>query len=137
MKITKDEILYLNALENISGVTAKTCIVLNGNPNFLIEKSRISRAIGKNGEMIRKIRRRMGKKVEIFRFSNKADEFVKHAFPGAAVQEVRILENGSSKILQLTLDAEARSKILNNNPRLRKVKGIVERYYGISSIKLR
>lgn len=137
MKISMDDIHYLNALANISGVNAKDCIVSDNVVSYLVKGSEIGKAIGKDALNVKTLSGRMKKKIEILEYSNDVNLFLAKALYNVELKKTETIDFDGKKILNATVDAEAKSKILSNTSRLRRVKELAKRNYGIDDIRIR
>jgi NusA-like KH domain protein len=72
--INMQTIRYINLLDKASNVKTTKCFVFNGNVIFAVPKHKISKAIGQQGENIRKIQEKLGKKVKIIREAESVNE---------------------------------------------------------------
>lgn len=136
MKLGNDEIRYMRALESITGVSARDCVISKSKLVFLVNAQDLGKAIGKNGRTVKRLSERMGKNVELMEYSTDAGAFVKKALGSIKVQNAE-LSNGEKNLLFLSLDSENRKKALNNIGRLKRLKEIVKREYDIDDIRIK
>ncbi len=137
MKLTSDDIFYLNALNSASGANGRDCVVQGNVVAFLVKKSELGRAIGKNALTVKKLRKTLRKNVEIFEYCDSPEEFIKNALYDVKVKEIKIVEmNGKTHAIVL-LDPENKRKLLNSLPRIKRVKALSKRNYNVEDIKIR
>ncbi|PJA17856.1 MAG: NusA-like transcription termination signal-binding factor, partial [Candidatus Diapherotrites archaeon CG_4_10_14_0_2_um_filter_31_5] len=79
MKISNEEILLINALQNFSGVTARDCIISTKNILFVVNEKDVGNAIGKKGEKINKLKQKLKKNIEIYGYTEKPENFIKNS----------------------------------------------------------
>ncbi|MDD5148759.1 MAG: NusA-like transcription termination signal-binding factor [Candidatus ainarchaeum sp.] len=137
MKLGADEIFYLNALNSVSGANARDCVVQGNTASFLVRPAELGMAIGKNAVNINKLKKKLGKNIEIFEYSENANDFFKKAFYNIRFKSVDSAEEHGKKILAVSVDAENRSKMLNNSGKIKRIKEIAKRNYNIEEIKIR
>lgn len=137
MKISKDEILLINALQNVAGVSAIDCIIKPGEIVYVVNEGQLSRAIGKKGETVQRLRKKLAKNVSFFEAAKTPEEFLKKAFHKVAIGETAVSEVEGKKVLQLNLDFENRQMLLAEGSKLRNAKELVKRHFGIEEIRLR
>ncbi|MDD5162879.1 MAG: NusA-like transcription termination signal-binding factor [Candidatus ainarchaeum sp.] len=137
MKLGADEIFYLNALNSISGANARDCVVQGNTVSFIVRPGELGRAIGKNALNIEQLKKRLKKNIEIFEYSENAGEFLKKAFYNIEFKKIDSVEEQGKKALVVAVDAENRSKMLNNSGKIKRIKEIAKRNYGIEEIKIR
>lgn len=137
MKISQDEILYMNALESVSGVNAKDCLLRDNVISFVVKPGDVGRAIGKNAANVKNISNRVKKKVEILEYCDTIESFLKKALYNAGMEKIEVKEVDGKKIFFTSVGSEDKSKILSNTSRLRRIKEIAKRNYGIDDIRIR
>ena len=100
-----------------------------------MNQDRISRAIGKNGENVRKLEKLLNRKIKIVEFNPEVTRFVQNLIYPYKVREVR--EDG--KIITIvTSEHRSRGMIIGRNAvSLREYESIVKRYFDIDEIKVR
>ncbi len=137
MKLGKSEIHYINAFEDLAGVSARDCLARENEIIFLVNSKQMGLAIGKNGQTIAKVRERMGKNIELFEYGENAEDFVRKAFYQIKIRDLAFSEREGRKVLVASFDAEQRKKALQNLSKLRKLKEILKRNYGIDDLILK
>ncbi len=135
MKIGKQEIGYINALESIAGVNAKDCFVKGNSITFLVKGSEMSLVIGKNGRMIKNVRKKIGKNVDVFEYCDNPVIFLRKALYDINVNKFDF--NGEERVIRISLNSENKRKLLQNLGRLKKIREVMERNYGIEQVKIR
>lgn len=137
MKLTQEEIRYINALSEVSGADAKDCIISGDTILFLIKGEKMGLAIGKNGATIKTLRKKLGKKVELFEYDEDVKAFIRKAFFNITINGIEIREAGGKKIAAVKVDSENMGRLLQNSSRIRKVKEIMKKDYNIDDLRLR
>ncbi|MFA4907651.1 MAG: NusA-like transcription termination signal-binding factor [archaeon] len=133
MRIGNQQILYINALEDISGAKARDCVIFPNQITFLVRGSEIGKAIGKNGATIRDVRQRIGKNVEVLEWTEDPKAFLKKAiFP---VKATGVELNGKTVVLRL--DPENRRKMHERMNKLKRLKELMNRAYGVEEIRMK
>ncbi len=137
MIIGQEEIQLMNALASVSGVNAKDCFVKDNIISFLVKGSDIGRAIGKNASNVKNLSAKLRKRVEIFEYCEKPEDFLHKALYNSQMEKTELKEVDGKKIFFATVDSENRSKILSNTSRLKRIKEIAKRNYGIDDVRIR
>lgn len=137
MKLGNDEILYINALSEVSHVTAKDCLIEEGVISFLVNGKDLGKAIGKNASAVKNLSYKLKKNVEIFGYFKDVKEFIKKAFHNVKIDEIEVKENNESKEVLLSVDFENKRKILSNRKRMDRIKKILERNYNITRVRIK
>ncbi|MFH1240497.1 MAG: NusA-like transcription termination signal-binding factor [Candidatus Diapherotrites archaeon] len=137
MKISNEEILYINALSNASNVTAKDCLIGEGVISFLVNGKDLGKAIGKNASTVKTLSQKLKKNVEIFGYFKEVKEFIKKAFHNVKIDDIEIKENNESKEVLLSVDFENKRKLFSNRKRMDRIKQILERNYKVTGIRIK
>ena len=137
MKISNEEILYINALSNASHVTAKDCLIEEGVISFLVNGKDLGKAIGKNALVVKNLSFKLKKNIEIFGYFKEVEEFIKKAFHNVKIDGIEIKENDGSKEVLLSVDFENKRKILSNRKRMNRIKKILERNYKVTGVRIK
>lgn len=69
-------IRYINIFNKVTKIEAKHCFKYNNQIIFLVNKSAVSKAIGKDADNVRKINKIIGKKIKIISLPNKEEKDV-------------------------------------------------------------
>ena len=137
MKISNEEILYINALSNASHVTAKDCIIENKVICFLVNGKDLGKAIGKNAHVVKNLSFKLKKNVEIFGYYKEVKEFIKKAFNNVKIEGIELKEKDESKEVLISVDFENKRKILSNRKRMDRIKKILERNYKVTGVRIK
>ncbi len=132
-----EQIQMMNTLDFIARVPAKDCIVAGNKVVFLVPEEAIKKAIGKKGAKVKELQEKIRKKVEIFEYTNEPKNFLQKAFSKAKIQSIEIKEINGKKIVFVKPDKEGKEIILRNLGRLKSVKELAKRNYGIEEIRVR
>lgn len=138
VKLTNEEIQFINAFESLSGVAPRDCIVDGESIIYLVKKEAMGKAIGRHGSTIKKIKQRLGKSVEVMEFCNDAKTFLEKALREVKFKEISLEDDiNGKKCLSVALDSENKRKLLSSIGRLKKAKKVLSRNYGIAGVKTR
>ena len=132
-----NEIQLMNALDTIAKVNARDCFVEDGGVIFLVPENDIRRAIGKNGETVELLKKRLGRKVELFEYTQKPENFFKKAFYRAEIEKIEVKQLKETKVAFVHADATNKKIILQNMRRLRRIKELAKRNYEIDEVRIR
>ena len=138
MKLGNAEILYINALSNVCGTNAKSCMIEGDSIIFLVKEDEIGKTIGKHGCNISALSRKLGKKIEVFAFAENAGAFVRKAFPKISFQGFEEADSESGKkILLAMLDSENKRALLGEGRKLKRIKDVARSNYNIDDIQIK
>lgn len=132
MKLTQDEIFYINELANIAGIAARDCIIQGKKVIFLVKKENMGKAIGKKGSNIKELSRKIKKTVEIYAYSEDMNDFIQSNLPKLKVLEVK----KEGKKIGIRIENITKTEMMLNKKRLDTLKMFLERMNGINEIRL-
>jgi N utilization substance protein A len=140
IRLTGKEMSYIALFENITGATAKDCIVddeLN-RIIYIVKEGDLGAAIGRNGKNIRLLERMTGKKHEIIEYAEDARQFIKNALKPAYVNEVRITERPDGKsIAVVTVNPRDKGVAIGKNGRnAERIRFLAKRYFQIENVSI-
>ena len=131
MKLTQEEIFYLNKFDSITGVMPKDCFIDNNTIAFLVKPELLGKAIGKKGIKAKLLAKTFGKKVEIYQYYENVDDFIRNALPDINILAIEKKENN----IQLKLDSTERRKIMDSIGKFKRIKKIAQRNYNIEDLR--
>jgi len=140
IRLTSKEMSYIALFENITGATARDCIVddeLN-RIIFIIKEGDLGAAIGKNGKNIRLLERMTSKKFEVIEHAENPAQFIKNALKPARVNEVRITERPDGKsIAVVSVNPRDKGVAIGKNGRnAERIRFLAKRYFQIQNVSI-
>jgi NusA-like KH domain protein len=146
MKLTMKEILLMNALTQISEVSAKDCIVDDNIVSFLVAGNEVGKAIGKKAMNVKELETKLKKRIEIIGFFQKPEMVLESTFEikSTSVKEDPPKQSlggvAKQNVLQrkekvvVNVNATDKKKVLGNFARFKRVKEFIKRNYGVELI---
>ncbi len=132
LKLGTECIRAMAAFENITRVQAKDCIVTEDCVFFLVDPEKVGLTIGKNGAVIKEVRKILGKIVKVFGYFNSPEEFIKNIIPN--VKSIDIHEN----VMTISIPMDDRVNVIGKNGRnINAIKKILKRHFSIENLRLR
>ena len=138
VKITEQEMKYIQLLQNMTGATIVDCIIDENNDTiiFTVKKGEVGLAVGKGGEKIKRFRNMTNKKVEIYEYISEAEKFIKNALKPAKVKDIRLVDRMEGKKIAM-VNVEPRDKgiaIGKNGSNIKKIRFLAERYFQLDTV---
>ncbi|HPM86020.1 MAG: KH domain-containing protein [Candidatus ainarchaeum sp.] len=129
MKLNMGEIRIMNAVQQLTRVMPKDCIIEENLVSFLIPQNLMGKAIGKKAINIKDLEKNLKKRVEFVASYEKVEDVFANAL------EVNYLSSkkNDSKII-INLDSVSKAKVMKNNSRTKRVKELIKRNYGVELI---
>src|SRR3989337_4242947 len=93
VRLSTDGLRYIALFESLTGAMARDCYEddVNNRLIFVVKRGDMGLAIGKGGEHINRVKKAIGKHVEIIEHSDDAAEFVKNAFHPVSIRNANIV----------------------------------------------
>lgn len=114
----------MNALSQISKVSAKDCIIEGNLITFLIKEEDVGKAIGKKATNVKALQEKLNKRVEIIGYQTEPEKIVSKAF-GIDVSSSKI--NGDK--LVLSMDSINKRKAMASGAKLKRIKKLIKRNF--------
>lgn len=119
--------------EVVTGAKVKDCIA-NERLVFIIEENDIAKAIGKNGEKIKRMENSLKRKIKLVEFSNDIMQFIKNVISPIEVKDIKN-ENGNVSIK--LKDAQSKAMLIGReHQNINFVRDIVKRYFDLKDIRV-
>jgi len=137
VKLTTEGIRYIALFESLTRAVARDCYIDDENDRviFVVKKGDMGLAIGKNGNNINRVKRSIGKHIEIVEFSGDVDEFVANALQPVSVKKVQVVTKESKKLAYVEVPSKDRGIAIGKNGRnINKAKVLAQRHYGLEDV---
>lgn len=137
VKLTTEGIRYIALFESLTGAIARDCIVDEENDRiiFVVKNGDMGLAIGKNGNNINRVKKSIGKHIEIVEHSDDLNEFVANALQPVAVKKVQIVSKDYKKMAYVEVTSKDKGLAIGKNGRnIQKAKVLVQRHYGLEDV---
>jgi transcription termination/antitermination protein NusA len=137
VKLTTEGIRYIALFESLTRAVARDCYIDDENDRviFVVKKGDMGLAIGKNGNNINRVKRSIGKHIEIVEFSGDVDEFIANALQPVSVKKVQVVTKESKKLAYVEVTSKDRGIAIGKNGRnINKAKVLAQRHYGLEDV---
>jgi|SRR3989344_2621130 len=123
-------IRYLNLFGKITGVNCKNCFSYNNLLFFAVPSALISRAIGKQGQNVKRISQLLHKKIKIVSLPRNIEDVERFVSYIVEPNRFRRLEVSQDEIIISSNKQEKAALIGRNKTRLLELQKIVQEYFG-------
>jgi N utilization substance protein A len=128
---TEDTLRYITLFEKVTGTQVKDCMETEEKLVFVVEKGQGSRAVGKKGENVIRLKNLTGKNIHVI------ETFIKNVFHTYSVQSVAIEDRGNIIHATVTVDPKLKGKAIGKNGKnLRIARDVVSRHHNVQSISV-
>ena len=133
IELNERSLALLNLFEAYTGVMPIEVEELDETIFFMVPFSQLGRAIGKKGENVKKLEKKLGKKVVIIAYSKDPKQFVKNVFNNVKIYQVDVVDVMGEKEMTLIAEEKDKAKLLGKNKaRLRNARELMKRLFNIS-----
>ncbi len=137
VKLSTEGIRYIALFESLTGARARDCFedINNNRLIFVVKGGDMGLAIGKGGEHINRVKKTIGKHVEIIEHSDDPVEFVKNAFHPVSIKNVNLVNKDDKRIAYVeVLTKEKGLAIGRDGKNIEKVKKLSLRHHNIDDV---
>jgi N utilization substance protein A len=137
VRLSTDGLRYIALFESLTGAMARDCYEdgVNNRLIFVVKSGDMGLAIGKGGEHINRVKKAIGKHIEIIEHSEDPVEFVKNAFHPVSIKNVNIVKKDDKRIAYVeVLTKEKGLAIGRDGKNIEKVKKLSARHHNIEDV---
>lgn len=140
MKLTlSDEARRIAGLvEEETGVTVRDCVVDDAHDQILVvvKTGEMARAIGRDGEQVRNLEKRIGSAIKLVEDADHPNDFVANALAPAAVYEVTIEQGDETRATVEVAEQDRGVAIGADGKNIAAARRLVSRHHDIDHIEL-
>ncbi len=140
IKLTAEEMRYMALLQDLTGAVARDCIIDDENNRviFIVRPGDAGKAIGRRGSNINRLRRLLGKEIEVIEYADTLEDLVKNIFSPARILNIRLVKRNGRNILYVVVDPADKGKAIGKGGKKVAIARIVlKRYHDIDEAKIR
>ncbi len=136
--ISPEELSYMALLNEITGVHVRDCIIDDeyNRVIFLVNPDEVGKAVGPRGSNVQRLRKIIGRNIEIVGFSEDLEEQARLALAPARVKEVRVVNRpGGRKIVYVTVESNDKGIAIGKNGKnVARARMILKRYFDVDNV---
>lgn len=137
VKLSTDGIRYIALFENLTGAMARDCFEDSENNKliFVVKSGDMGLAIGKGGDNINRVKKIIGKHIEIIEYSDDPVEFVKNAFHPISIKNVNIVLRDNKHIAYVEVHTKEKGLAIGRGGKnIEKVRKLSARHHNIDDV---
>lgn len=132
---------FIALFESMTGAMVKDCIIddENSKVTFVVKNGDMGLAIGKGGTTVTKVKKAVGRGVEIIEYNEDPEQFIKNILSPAELKSIKIVtKNNDEKIAFVNTDSSnKRIAIGKGGINIERAKLLAKRQHNISNIVLK
>jgi len=138
IKLTAEEMRYIALFQDLTRATVRDCIIDESENRiiFLVKPGDMGLAIGRNGINIKRLRKLLGRNIEVVEYADTVEKLAKNALAPARVLNVKVLQTptGKKKVI-VTVDPQDKGIAIGKAGRnVARARMILKRYFDIDSV---
>ncbi len=137
VKLSTEGIRYIALFESLTGARARDCYEDTDNNRliFVVKSGDMGLAIGKGGDRINRVKKAIGKHIEIIEHSEDPAEFVKNAFHPVSIKNVNIAVKENKRIAYVEVHTKEKGLAIGRDGKnIEKVKNLSLRHHNIEDV---
>lgn len=137
IKLTTEGIRYIALFESLTGGVARDCVIDDENDRiiFVIKKGDMGAAIGRKGSNINRVKKSVGKQIEIVEYSDDLGEFLENLFQPATIKNVAIVTKNDKRLAYVEVANKDKGLAIGRDGRnILKAKMLAQRHHGVDDI---
>jgi len=137
VKLTPEELRYMALLHELTGVHVRDCIIDDefNRIIFVVNPSEVGQAIGPRGINVQRLRKILGRNIEIVGYSEKLEEMIRFVLIPARVRDVRIVTRGGKKTIYVSVEPSDKGIAIGKNGKnVARARLLLGRYFGIDNV---
>jgi N utilization substance protein A len=133
----EDTLGYVTIFQNVTMCTVLDCVDTGEKIIFVVGKGEASRAIGRKGETVARVRLLLKRDIQIIEFSEKPEEFVANVFHAYDVKKVEIEDRDGVTHATVTVESTKKGRAIGKEGKnLRMARDLIARHHAIESVSV-
>ncbi|NOR49320.1 MAG: NusA-like transcription termination signal-binding factor [Methanosarcinaceae archaeon] len=135
IKLSTEGIRYIALFESATGAGIKDCIVEDDRIIYVVKTGEMGAAIGKNGDHINRVKKSVGKHVELVEYSDDPEKFINNVIGSASVKSVNLVSKQDKRLAYVEVsDNDKGLAIGREGKNIEKVKVLMQRHHDIDDV---
>ena len=137
VRLDNQTLLHISLFERITKTRVRDCVDADERIIFMVDDGFITRAVGKNGENVSKLRKSLNKTIQIIEYSDDPIQFVKSVFHPYEVENVELETRGNQIHATVKVNPVLKAKAIGRQGRNLKIfRDIICRHHEIQSVSV-
>jgi len=133
----EDTLRYVSLFQSVTKCTVVDCVEADDKLVFVVKKGDVARAIGKKGETVAAVRRKLKREILVVEYSEVPEEFVANVFRAYGVRKVEIEDRDGVTHATVTVSALLKGKAIGRDGKnLRLARELILRHHPIQSVSI-
>lgn len=132
IKLETQAVRTITAFESITNVHPRDCVITEHSVYFLVDPKKVGLAIGRNGNIIREVRKVLAKNVRVYGYASDPKALVENMVPNLKSFEM------ADGVITISIPMEDRTTVIGKNgENIKAMREILKRHFAIKNLRLR
>lgn len=136
ISLSDEAMRHIALFEEVTGATARDCVVEDDRVLFVVAPGDMARAIGPDGRTVRRVEDRLGTDVELVEDADTPEAFIRNALAPAVVSNVTLSENSETVAYVEVPEADRGVAIGADGRTIAAARLLAERHFGVDDVEL-
>ncbi len=137
VRLDNQTLLHIGLFERITRTRVRDCVDAPDRIIFMVDNGFITKAVGKNGENVSKLRKQLNKTIQIIEYSDDPVQFVRSVFHPYQVEGVELENRGNQVHATVKVNPTLKAKAIGRQGRNLKIfRDIICRHHDIQSVSV-
>ena len=137
VRLDNQTLLHIGLFERITRTRVRDCVDAEDRIIFMVDNGFITKAVGKNGENVSKLRKALNKTIQIIEYSDDPIQFVRSVFHPYQVENVELETRGNQIHATVKVNPVLKAKAIGRQGRNLKIfRDIICRHHEIQSVSV-
>jgi len=138
IRLTTVGVRYIALFESLTGAVARDCIDDGDRVLYVVRNGDMGLAIGRNGEHINRVKKSIGKHIEIVEYSDNLSTFMKNVAQPAKVLGVELIVRGGRRIVYVDVPPNEKGLAIGRDGKnIEKMRMLAHRHHDVDDVIIR
>jgi len=137
VRLDNETLLHISLFEKVTHTRVRDCVPTEDRIIFMVDNGWITKAVGKDGENVSRLRKAVNKTIQIIEYSDDPQKFVASVFHPYEVESVELEARGEQIHATVKVNPALKAKAIGRQGRnLRIFRDIISRHHNIQSVSV-
>lgn len=138
IRLTTVGVRYIALFESLTGAVARDCIDDGDRVLYVVRNGDMGLAIGRNGEHINRVKKSIGKHIEIVEYSDNLPTFMKNVAQPAKVLGIELAVRGGRRIVYVDVPPNEKGLAIGRDGKnIEKMRMLAHRHHDVDDVIIR
>ncbi|HDJ38204.1 MAG: NusA-like transcription termination signal-binding factor [Methanosarcinales archaeon] len=138
IRLTTVGVRYIALFESLTGAVARDCIDDGDRVLYVVRNGDMGLAIGRNGEHINRVKKSIGKHIEIVEYSDNLSTFMKNVAQPAKVLGIELVVRGGRRIVYVDVPPNEKGLAIGRDGKnIEKMRMLAHRHHDVDDVIIR